>query len=568
VEHSRNQQDVAIDLTEQQNNTDNAVRRAAPKGSHRRDSKKSSRSWSCRRGRRKPSCSRSRSRQYRRENKRRPRRAKSESKGADVGKAKEREASVDGKEHHNYDAPKQLPEPDVQKPLLPFKVFLERHTRHDIAPKDAIALYKDYERKCRLFQATQFFMLHREDGIVRDRFHPTCQAQEFVERTLCAQRNAYDFIGEMGKGLFEQLCLTATNPVATTGGAEHQHNLSCETCEIFGHGEPPHFSFDPDVCTLVMKDVPAAVSRWDLHRVVSNWPGCMGVWLPALTSMTSLSRDGYARFISRDDLAHSIQRINRQTVVGFNLKGIQVVPRSHHQVRVAPSVTSDPARLEKDAVLTAELIEKMDAATGVPQAQTTAILAHGSDVTHKLDLRLLYLRRVHHISYYEGIMCKDERELASRSGVAFLRAPWTGAPSALVDSEASKAWITGLDERVQKLLASASLKRPEPCMPIDEEPLKSLWLAECEASTNKLAEGRFKCVHCPKQFKAPEFLHKHLTRVHPHLLDNCKVKVQDECMKLAFISSPVVLQMVDLPRAEGSFLNVATPQASKRRRRH
>jgi len=56
-----------------------------------------------------------------------------------------------------------------------------------------------------------------------------------------------------------------------------------------------------------------------------------------------------------------------------------------------------------------QVIRKMDALLGISDDITMALLGHvtETEIEMKLDLQILYLRRVHHFCFYAGKWCKD-----------------------------------------------------------------------------------------------------------------------------------------------------------------
>ncbi|CAK0822140.1 unnamed protein product, partial [Prorocentrum cordatum] len=82
----------------------------------------------------------------------------------------------------------------------------------------------------------------------------------------------------------------------------------------------------------------------------------------------------------------------------------------------------------------------------------------------KLDLRVLYLRRVHHFCFYAAEWCPDEWELRERCG--------TGMVRTAVEEDAGAVkpgpWTDAHEKRLAAFLETSGLKQPIP-MSSDEQ---------------------------------------------------------------------------------------------------
>ena len=69
----------------------------------------------------------------------------------------------------------------------------------------------------------------------------------------------------------------------------------------------------------------------------------------------------------------------------------------------------------------------MDELHGISTEITSSLLEFDGSTELKLDLQVIYLRRVHNFCFYAGKWCKDEWTLRDRCGVATVRESCTGA---------------------------------------------------------------------------------------------------------------------------------------------
>ena len=82
-----------------------------------------------------------------------------------------------------------------------------------------------------------------------------------------------------------------------------------------------------------------------------------------------------------------------------------------------------PERLHKDLALSEQVMQLLDGLTEVPKDITALVLNAYGTTEFKLDLRVTYLRRVHHFCFYSARWCDDEWSLRDACGIATLRAP-------------------------------------------------------------------------------------------------------------------------------------------------
>ena len=71
-----------------------------------------------------------------------------------------------------------------------------------------------------------------------------------------------------------------------------------------------------------------------------------------------------------------------------------------------------PERIHKDLALSEQVMQRLDGLTEVPKDITALVLNAYGTTEFKLDLRITYLRRVHHFCFYAARWCDDEWSLA------------------------------------------------------------------------------------------------------------------------------------------------------------
>lgn len=462
----------------------------------------------------------------------------------------------------------QQPPPRMDEALLCFRQYMWHHVAEITPIDEAVQKYRTYESSYRKHHAAIYFDNESKSGaIFKELYDPAVLTRKFDMQLINSQFAAQEFIAEVHTGMYKELLLTSANPTPGAGA------MVVQKCEVAGHGTKPHFPFDPDVCTLTFDGVPSSLSVWDFHDVMCQLSGFVAVWL-APAKVATQDRVGHVRFKSSDSLALALAKLQGMMIRGsaYVLQPKKVSPRSCHQVDVVPHIMSEPEQIKKDLEHASALLCMWNEATGIPMEPIDSALASIQGDTAKLDLLILYLRRVHHICYYSGLACSNERDLAEQRGVTRLRAPAHLKPSGVRPEDNLEAkWASEHDARIQQLLKEGCpLKRPDYRCSIDQEPLRSRWIKQCQEDTIEVEQAKFRCKRCSKLFRAPEFVHKHLLRAHTELQQELKDAINEERTREAFLADVDAVRSVPLPTFAGAsstaaaMRTIATP-ARKRR---
>lgn len=149
----------------------------------------------------------------------------------------------------------------------------------------------------------------------------------------------------------------------------------------------------------------------------------------------------------------------------------------------------------------------------------------------QLDLILVYLRRVHFVCYYGGVVAQGANDLTRLAGDLYVRSP--GGAEAGITTNVAEAELEHFDRLMADLIDRVSFKGE----PITEDVM-------LEKHVAKVDEGRYRCVHCSKLFKAPDFVIKHLRLKHE---DIAKAGTLDTAMINALLARPVLCALLPLP---------------------
>lgn len=156
----------------------------------------------------------------------------------------------------------------------------------------------------------------------------------------------------------------------------------------------------------------------------------------------------------------------------------------------------------------------------------------------KLDLCLLYLRRVHFLDYYAAKFCWTERELFETCGAATIRLASDLADVVVIDDPSAEYILqpddlNRFDKRIHSML---TVNWGHWSTPIDDfHPLfADLWARFCEEKTMLVDAEKYRCGICRKLFKGAEFVHKHLKNKHLPEIEPVRNGVSSMLMKQAF----------------------------------
>jgi len=406
----------------------------------------------------------------------------------------------------------------------------------DVTPEDAAARFAERQRQHaeKLLEgqrrhAEQGLQRLKGTGLLFDLYHPLSALRHYDLQLRAAQRSAAAFIEDLRQRRFDGLSLRAPASAAGRRGA---------SCATSGHLRPPHFAFDPDADTLIVGDLTPAASIWELHDLLAGRQGLAAISWPRPASSGSgrqgLAREVRARFASKAFARAAGEALATvRTNDGRSLCPALAPPSAELQALVAPPEMSHPERIHKDMALSARVIRHLDKLSGIPPEITDAMLNQdhedGSEEA-RLDVQVLYLRRVHHFCFYAAALCEDEWDLHTRCGSALLR---DGSSQVVAEGE----WARAHDERLERFLAEPALVRPAaPCC--DEEPVASRIAALLEEKTQQVAEAKFRCLQCSKHFRGPEYVHKHIRKMHTDVLEAVRQHVHEEAADAAYVADP------------------------------
>lgn len=411
----------------------------------------------------------------------------------------------------------------VSKPnVLSFRNFALHHLDDSVTPQEAISKFSEFKQK--LCQHALELLKESGSGLLFDLYNPLSLHRQYTSRVQSVQNSASDFVVDLAKERFSGLQLVATDGPITRG-----------TCQTAGHFQAPHFAFDPNVNALVLSTMPGSISAWKMNELLQSQPGFLAISSPQRPKQ-GLTRELRARFQSEDQVHAAVRALNNAP---GNLQFEEAAPAKVLEAFVLPPEMSHPDRLAKDMELSKRVICKLDAIMSVPLEKTHELLDWEASVMEKVDVQVMYLRRVHHFCFYGCTWCSDEWALYRNCGAALLRGNFNAENEDGEITEekvdAGGEWAEAHDQRIENFIDTASFEQPSLPSP-EEEPLKSRLLAGFAEKTTQVSAEKHQCGLCGKCFKTPEHVHKHLKKVHHTICDEALHQVCAEIADTAYLA--------------------------------
>ncbi|CAK0878803.1 unnamed protein product [Prorocentrum cordatum] len=418
-----------------------------------------------------------------------------------------------------------------------FREFV-RTLEDSTTPEDAVAEWKKHQEKLKLKERLAQEALV-EQGLEKvkgtslffDSYHPLAAVRIYDLRVRCAQRRAELFVKSVQENLYDGLHLSTAAP--GTGAREGA------TCLTAGHMKAPHFAFDPDVNGLVFSEVPPRTSIWAIRTALERCPGFLHFYCSE-PAPKSLAREVRASFATVDDAQAALSVQSDSELAGAFLKTSRLSPASSLSALVAPPEMSLPDRICKDEALSAQAVRLLDELAGVPSSVTDALLSTGvsqesGGLQAKLDLQVLYLRRVHHFCFYAAEWCSSEWDLFRNCGAVMLRDALPNDATGVTPGP----WTDAHEQRLAFFLTTAQLVQPAAMSEADRVKLDKTIAETVEKKTEKISEGKYKCVDCGKLFRGPDFVQKHLRKAHTDIFEAIKQDIYQEAACEAFRKNPI-----------------------------
>lgn len=417
------------------------------------------------------------------------------------------------------------PDAAVQQYAAYTKAFAEERHRAAEAEVAEQCQANEAEAEERRLVAEQQVDVLETTKLFQDLYGPSSLLRAYEFRIGVSRLVAERFLKLLAQGKFDGRSLRA--PMGTSSGRNGG------TCTIEGDMQAPYFAVDPNVNTVLVRDVPMEVSMWELYNFLAR--DGMTAFACGAPAPGSLTRDVRAHFENDGTARAALAALEgRAGQVSVLAEPVPLLP-----ARLVPTAMALPEQLHRDVELSARLVRHWNTAVGISADATEAVLNTPGDTEAKLDLQVIYLRHVHHLCFYSGLQCKDPWDLQSRCGAAALRTMPVGGTTPLP----ATAWVEEHARRLQSFLTAPfprHMVRPSATLTADPEVLDKARQvsAVLELNAEQIGEGKFKCKQCGKFFKGVNFVVKHARRAHAEIISQVYDDVASKLARAAFLADP------------------------------
>ena len=178
--------------------------------------------------------------------------------------------------------------------------------------------------------------------------------------------------------------------------------------------------------------------------------------------------------------------------------------------------------------ITEYLIEEMsaeeDELLGFSASENNVEEEDGDDkIAVVLDRLVLYLRLVHSVDYYKGLVYNNEDEMPNRCGIFHVRDSKSVEPQSREDID---ILIESTAEKVKPMLQMNQIISSEQAVKLgtkDEAEAIEIFI---QANTEELGDDKYLCPLSGKKFKGTDFVRKHIFNKHAEKVEEVKKGVQ------------------------------------------
>eukprot|EP00918_Siedleckia_nematoides_P092211 GHVU01202504.1.p1 GENE.GHVU01202504.1~~GHVU01202504.1.p1 ORF type:complete len:671 (+),score=151.35 GHVU01202504.1:43-2055(+) len=493
-----------------------------------------------------------------------------------------RDSSMEDCDTKKEDESNKRPAREAREPLMPLYQFSLQ--RPDADPEELLREYKAHITKYNQVELRRLFDECCEVGYVVDNYHPESLLEDHKRRKTRARRAAEEFnkfLGSHGTD-YTNVYVPHGGPGGTGSnngamGAENEKSeenrdsaaLASEggSKQTSGGGAggggagaggaaggagkdvvileaeeaDPYLPLDECKYVVEVMFIPEHIPGSEIRNWCKGLPGLLNVYLSDPINDFNFDRSAWLTFESEDVAKSASQILNTQEKTGElqnDKVTVKLLEFSEYKFKLAPRIASSQMRQQRDLELSRRLIEKFDGVYLEPPYDNPLLADIGDldSVEARLDLQVLYLRRVHCMSYYGAKAYEDPRRLMEREAAAYLRQAFE--PTEATDATKDISWVTVHEAAVEALLRK-SLSLPE-IVSDDDANVVEAWEQEIPLYIEEVKENeRYKCTKCLKSFRGKDFISKHMKNRHRRMFERTKTKAAyHDVMRERFVADP------------------------------
>eukprot|EP00005_Dracoamoeba_jomungandri_P011337 CAMPEP_0174272846 /NCGR_PEP_ID=MMETSP0439-20130205/52543_1 /TAXON_ID=0 /ORGANISM="Stereomyxa ramosa, Strain Chinc5" /LENGTH=651 /DNA_ID=CAMNT_0015363639 /DNA_START=528 /DNA_END=2483 /DNA_ORIENTATION=+ len=285
--------------------------------------------------------------------------------------------------------------------------------------------------------------------------------------------------------------------------------------------EPPR---DPNC--IFIKSIPRLCSRAELKEVFNKVEGFVKLILSEPDPRNDFIRVGWVIYDNQGSCKMTLHKYNGYRMNSFDLNLTMNKPAGgnseNKRIKVAPPEADSDERVAKDAEQSSKLLRLLDSEREIETHPFVDFIS-AEDERMRLNINIVYLRKVHLFCYYCGTQFEDEEELQRCCGVRHLRSKNKNRAG----PNPQTAWLSSLDERIEARLDTTGVRSPD--MFTGKAVLKERMDQFYEENIKEMDKAKFRCLRpdCNKLFCAIEFVKKHIRLKHNDVVDEIKKKAME-----------------------------------------
>eukprot|EP01084_Bolivina_argentea_P249707 418136_1 len=277
--------------------------------------------------------------------------------------------------------------------------------------------------------------------------------------------------------------------------------------------------------SIFIQGIPLHIQRCKIYLPFSKCLGFLKLILSDPIRNSRKVRYGWVTFDSQINCRRALLDVSEGGLNGHQLTGqyfMNLLPKqkSKRRPKFSPPESLYPHRVNVDFKQTLKCCTKFDSEAGInsnPLLNCKLLL--NLSLIRKLNLLLLYLRRIHFLCYYCGKHFLSEEHMYARcSGTHERKVPAdpslsiSGNISLLNDKSQTiikkekTNWEKDLDSRINDVI---NYEIDHKHCWIERKQIKML-----EKNSKKISDGKFRCTICSKLFKAEIYVIKHIKNKH------------------------------------------------------
>ena len=296
--------------------------------------------------------------------------------------------------------------------------------------------YWDYKNKYEQKRFHSFYIEHQNDEWFKEKYDPDLSCRWKNERNAFCLKLANKFFEFVNSGSFKNLKLNLREQDEynkflkiliygyngeKTEFEEKERELRLlatnQNESIIDVSSYPYFGFDPDKLTLFLHQIPKNISRFEILDLVKNLAGFLSISLSEPIINQNYYRYCWVTFDSEKNTQMAYEKLkDYKTSCEYKIKPIKSKSITTKKIRITPPLYDE--RLSEDLELTESFIKIYDEKRSILNNPLTNNERLCGD---KLDINILYLRRVHAFCFYCLEEHEDERALSIKCDTIHLR---------------------------------------------------------------------------------------------------------------------------------------------------